>query len=188
MHIMNKEENMNKAQETQKAEPKKTKESYITNVYEDSFGRGKMITVSYPYFVKDEFKGVVDLILEVYKELNLNDFQKKNYDKILLDFTERQKEINIRQEQNFKKLHKATSDPNATNEEIDKLKNEQIDIISNKISTPVDYIQNIRKILNKDQLLIFCSIIEKKEIYKIMPPPIKKRPKRKKLEDFRKNN
>ena len=46
--------------------PKATGEMYITDVYEDSFGRGKMLTVSYPYFVEGEFRGVVcaDIMIE----------------------------------------------------------------------------------------------------------------------------
>lgn len=70
-------------------EPKKTKESYITNVYEDSFGRGKMITVSYPYFVKDDFKGVVSadiLIEDLEKEIvDSGSYSLEGEIKILLD-------------------------------------------------------------------------------------------------------
>ena len=47
-------------------EPAASGESYITSVYDDSFGRGKMITVSFPFFVDGKFKGVTtaDILIE----------------------------------------------------------------------------------------------------------------------------
>lgn len=39
--------------------PNETLDTYVSDVYEDSFGRGLTITVSAPYFVNGEFRGVV---------------------------------------------------------------------------------------------------------------------------------
>lgn len=39
--------------------PKNTEKDYITEVYEDMFGRGKMITVSFPFRVDGQFRGVL---------------------------------------------------------------------------------------------------------------------------------
>ena len=105
----------------------------------------------------------------VYETFNMSNEQRVQYDKIYSEYVSNQKKYFIRNRELMIKLHAGNINPNASQEDIDKYADEVGEIIKGKFTCSVQYINQLKSILNDDQKILLADIMKNKELYKIMP-------------------
>ncbi|MBQ0104997.1 MAG: hypothetical protein KBT47_03050 [Armatimonadetes bacterium] len=106
-----------------------------------------------------------------YEALKLNEEQEKEFDIILSEFMKEQDNVRHIMFDDFRLLNRLVASPTATDEEIISKKKIVEEGIGKSFVSSVDYLMELKNILDEDQKIEFYNLIKKKEMYKLMPAP-----------------